>query len=48
MIFDQKKEVRRLVREPPDCLCNRKASGVRMDHADTPFFSAHADGSRNH
>ena len=44
MIFDQKKEICRLVREPPDCLCNREASGATIIHADTPFFAADADG----
>ena len=48
MIFYQKKEVRRLVRQPSDCLCNREASGARIDHADTPFLVAHVDGSRSH
>ena len=48
MIFYQKKEVRRLVRQPSDCLCNREASGAGIDHADTSFLVAHADGSRSH
>ena len=47
MIFDQKKEVRRLVREPPDCLCNRKMSGAEIGHADAPSLAAQEAGSRS-